>query len=157
MGPSQEAKDSPWRHASSSSSCLVTTGTVKQLQGDRAEVEIKAGLSWKRWLKSSDTGSLCLRSNPNKAVKGGTHFFLLRRSLSAGPRVPVLFGAMRSPEAWSSEGVDAVITAQVSGRMQLHRGQPCWQQVYPGRWSRPCPADPDDPSPSSQRVVRLKT
>lgn len=30
MGPSQEAKGSPWRQASSSSSCLVRTGAIKQ-------------------------------------------------------------------------------------------------------------------------------
>lgn len=45
-------------------------------------------------------------------MKKPTHFFLLRRSLSAGPRVPVLLMATGSPEACSSEGVDANVTEE---------------------------------------------
>lgn len=87
VGPSQDAKGSPWRHASSSSSCLLG----------------RAGVIW---------GSYCERSresawNKNRISAPDTDFFLLRRSLSAGPRVPVLFIPIGSPEARSSEGVDA--------------------------------------------------
>ena len=49
-----------------------------------------------------------------------THFFLLRRSLSAGPRVPVLLIPIGSPEASSSEGVDAG-HRKVKGHIQNKR------------------------------------
>lgn len=82
MGPSQEAKASPWRQASSSSSCLGRTGSSKALRRLVVTATLAQELRW-------------------------THFLLLRRSFSAGPRVPVLLMATGSPAACSSEGVDA--------------------------------------------------
>lgn len=96
MGPSQEAKGSPWRQASSSSSCLERTGSSKASRQHQEAVEKKCGCH----------GNASSERGPVEAA-GWTHFFLLRRSLSAGPSVPVLLMAMGSPEAWSSEGVDA--------------------------------------------------
>lgn len=51
--------------------------------------------------------------------EGRTHFFLLRRSLSAGPSVPVLLRGRGSPEAGSSEGVEASSTEQTGERPLL--------------------------------------
>lgn len=51
--------------------------------------------------------------------EGQTHFFLLRRSLSAGPSVPVLLRGRGSPEACSSEGVEASSTEQTGERPLL--------------------------------------
>lgn len=109
MGPSQEAKGSPWRHASSSSSCLTRRRTSVTFKQSREETE---------------------------SQRRPTDFFLLRRSLSAGPRVPDLFAPIWSPDACSSDGVDA------EGEDQSEKS--CRVDPVPVSWSPgppvlPCP------------------
>ena len=58
MGPSQEAKASPWRQASSSSSCLRRAAT-RVVHKDRELMDRKLSWSsWQPWLNSCEGGAV---------------------------------------------------------------------------------------------------